>query len=332
VRRKITVIGGGNVGATAAQRVAEQQLADVVLVDVVEGLPQGKALDMYQSGAVEGFDVTITGANDYAATAGSHLCIITAGLARKPGMSRDDLLRKNEEIVADATRKFIAHSPDAFIIVVTNPLDAMTGCAAFRACRRTRCWAWRACSIRAHAGVHREGSAHSPTSSVRAGRPRRHDGAAAALLDRGGHPHHRAHVGRAGGSDLQAHGEGRRRDRQPAEDRLGVLRAVGRGRRDGRLDPQRQAQIMPCAVYLEGEYGIDKLYVGVPAVLGANGVEIIEIKLTPRKTQRSRSPPKRSRNWSQSSVLVLGKLAAGPKPLRANRGFFSAGLLQPQMW
>ena len=125
MRTKITVIGAGNVGATTAQRIVEQELGDVVLVDVVEGVPQGKGLDMYQSGAVEGFDMKIVGANNYEETAGSSICVMTAGLARKPGMSRDDLLKKNEEIVADCISKVCRHSRDLTIIVVTNPLDAM---------------------------------------------------------------------------------------------------------------------------------------------------------------------------------------------------------------
>src|SRR6266545_5237064 len=125
MRRKVTVIGAGNVGATVAQRIVEKELADVVLVDVIEGVPQGKGLDMVQSGAVEGFDMRIVGTNGYEETEGSDLVILTAGLARKPGMSRDDLLRKNEEIVAGCISKTSRGSRDLKVIVVTNPLDAM---------------------------------------------------------------------------------------------------------------------------------------------------------------------------------------------------------------
>ncbi|HEX2799596.1 MAG TPA: malate dehydrogenase, partial [Thermoanaerobaculia bacterium] len=125
MRRKVTVIGAGNVGATVAQRIVEKELADVVLVDVIEGVPQGKGLDMIQSGAVEGFDMRIVGSNGYDETEGSDLVIVTAGLARKPGMSRDDLLRKNEEIVAGCISKTTRGSRDLKVIVVTNPLDAM---------------------------------------------------------------------------------------------------------------------------------------------------------------------------------------------------------------
>ena len=124
-RRKVTVIGAGNVGATTAQRIIETGLADVVLVDIVEGLPQGKALDLAEAGPVVGYDVKVTGTNDYADTAGSKIVVVTSGLARKPGMSRDDLMAKNAGIVAAVVKQAAAVSPDAIIIVVTNPLDAM---------------------------------------------------------------------------------------------------------------------------------------------------------------------------------------------------------------
>ena len=125
-RKKITVIGAGNVGATTAQRLAERDFCDVVLVDIVEGMPQGKALDLMQSGPVCGYDSKVTGTNGYEETAGSDIVIITSGLARKPGMSRDDLLKVNAGIVKDVTLKAIARSPQALFIVVSNPLDAMT--------------------------------------------------------------------------------------------------------------------------------------------------------------------------------------------------------------
>src|SRR5579871_5581340 len=125
MRKKITVVGGGNVGASCAINLASKELGDVVLVDVVEGVPQGKGLDMLQSGPVEGFDVNITGANDYAPTANSDVVVITAGLARKPGMSRDDLLLANYEVVKSVTQQVVKYSPDAILVLVTNPLDAM---------------------------------------------------------------------------------------------------------------------------------------------------------------------------------------------------------------
>ena len=125
MRKKVTVVGAGNVGANCALRIADKELADVVLVDVVEGIPQGKGLDLLQSGPVQGYDVTITGANDYGPTAKSDIAIITAGFPRKPGMSRDDLLLANFEVVRTATEQVARHSPDCILIVVTNPLDAM---------------------------------------------------------------------------------------------------------------------------------------------------------------------------------------------------------------
>ena len=124
-RNKVTVVGAGNVGATAAQRIAEAGLADVVLVDIVEGLPQGKGLDLAEAAPVVGHDARITGTNDYADTAGSDIVVVTSGLARQPGMSRDDLLAKNAGIVRAVVEQAAKHSPDAILIIVTNPLDAM---------------------------------------------------------------------------------------------------------------------------------------------------------------------------------------------------------------
>src|SRR6185437_16745535 len=129
LRKKVTVVGAGNVGANCALRVAEKELADVVLVDVVEGVPQGKGLDLLQSGPVQGYDVMLTGANDYEPTANSDVAIITAGFPRKPGMSRDDLLLANYDIVRAATEQIAKYSPNCIIIVVTNPLDAMAQAA-----------------------------------------------------------------------------------------------------------------------------------------------------------------------------------------------------------
>src|SRR4051812_7541213 len=125
MKTKVTVVGAGNVGATAAQRIVEKELADVALVDIVEGVPQGKSLDMMESAPVEKFDARIVGSNAYDATAGSQVVVITAGIPRKPGMSRDDLVATNEGIVKDVVQKVMPGSPDAILIVVSNPLDAM---------------------------------------------------------------------------------------------------------------------------------------------------------------------------------------------------------------
>src|SRR5271157_2913068 len=125
MRKKVTVIGGGNVGANCALRIAEKELADVVLVDIVEGVPQGKALDLLQSGPVQGYELNIAGANTYEATGNSDIVVVTAGLARKPGMSRDDLLLANYQVVKSVTENIAKHSPNAILVLVTNPLDAM---------------------------------------------------------------------------------------------------------------------------------------------------------------------------------------------------------------
>ena len=125
MRKKVTVVGAGNVGATCAMRIADKELADVVLVDVVEGVPQGKSLDLMQSGPVEGYDVTLTGSNNYEPTANSDVVVITAGLPRKPGMSRDDLLLANYEIMRQASEQAAKYSPNAILVIVSNPLDAM---------------------------------------------------------------------------------------------------------------------------------------------------------------------------------------------------------------
>src|ERR1700738_622651 len=129
LRKKVTVVGAGNVGANCALRIADKDLADVVLIDVVEGVPQGKALDLLESGPVQGYDVMVTGSNDYEPTANSDIVVITAGFPRKPGMSRDDLLLANYEVVKAATEQGAKYSPDCIIIVVTNPLDAMAQAA-----------------------------------------------------------------------------------------------------------------------------------------------------------------------------------------------------------
>ena len=125
MRRKVTIVGSGNVGATAAHWIVDKELADVVLIDIIEGVPQGKALDLLQSGPVEGFDSQVAGTNDYSDSAGSDIVVITAGLPRKPGMSRDDLLMKNYEIVKGVTEQVVKYSPQCILIVVSNPLDAM---------------------------------------------------------------------------------------------------------------------------------------------------------------------------------------------------------------
>ena len=261
MRRKVTVIGAGNVGATVAQRIVEKNLADVVLVDVLEGVPQGKGLDMYQSGAVEGFDMKIVGSNGYDETAGSDLVIMTAGLARKPGMSRDDLLRRTRRSCGACIAKTTRDSRDLKVIVVTNPLDAMCevarrvtklpkqnviGMAGILDSARMRAFIAMELGVsmtNIHAtvlGGHGDTMVPLPRYSTVAGVP---------ITE--------LHLPRARGGDREAHRGRRRRDREPPQDRLGLLRAVRRRRRDGRGHLQRPKKILPCAAYLEGEYGIN---------------------------------------------------------------------------
>ena len=177
-RPKVTVVGAGNVGATTAQYIVERELADVVLTDVVEGLPQGKALDLLQAGPVHGYDCRITGANDYEPTAGSDIIVITAGLARKPGMSRDDLLMKNAEIVGGVVAETTRRSPTAILIIVTNPLDAMAQLAFRRSGfpQAARHRHGRRARLGALPDVHRAGARRlgRERHGLRPGRPRGH--------------------------------------------------------------------------------------------------------------------------------------------------------------
>ena len=227
-RNKVTVIGAGNVGATTAQRIAEAGLADVVLVDIVEGLPQGKGLDLAEAAPVVGHDSRIIGTNDYADTAGSDIVVVTSGLARQPGMSRDDLLAKNAGIVRAVVEQAAKHSPDAILIIVTNPLDAMCHVAltASGFPRERVLGHGRRPRLGPVPHVHRRGARRQRRGHprLRPRRPRRHDGPAVALLDGRRRADHRAPVGRprqgARGADRQR----RRRGRRPAQDRLGVLR------------------------------------------------------------------------------------------------------------
>ena len=285
MRKKITVIGAGNVGATTAQRLVEKELGDVVLVDVVDGVPQGKGLDMFQSGAVEGFDMKIVGSNSYEETANSDICVMTAGLARKPGMSRDDLLKKNEEIVADCIAKVTRHSRDLTIIMVTNPLDAMTevarrvsklpkekvfGMAGILDCARMRAFISMELNVsmtNIHAtvlGGHGDTMVPLPRYSTVAGipitellTPERVD----AIVKRTA----------KGGIEIVNFLKTGSAYYAPSSAAVEMVDAVLKDKK----------KILPCAAFLEGEYGINGLYVGVPVTLGAGGVEKIhQLNLT----------------------------------------------------
>ena len=286
MRRKVTVIGAGNVGASVAQRIVEKDLADVVLVDVIEGVPQGKGLDMYQSGAVEGFDMKIVGSNGYEETAGSDLVVLTAGLARKPGMSRDDLLRKNEEIVVDCMSKLTRFSRDLIVIVVTNPLDAMCevvrrvgklpknkviGMAGILDSARMRAFISMEMNVSMQnihttvLGGHGDTMVPLPRYSTVAGVPITEllpaDRVEAIVKRTAG-----------GGAEIVNFLKTGSAYYAPSAAAVEMVDAIFNDRR----------KILPCAVYLEGEYGIKGLFVGVPVILGKNGLEkIIELKLTP---------------------------------------------------
>ena len=285
MRKKITVVGAGNVGATVAQRLFERGYADIVLVDIVEGLPQGKALDMLESGPVLGTDSTITGTNSYADTANSDVAVITAGIARKPGMSRDDLLFTNMDIVGGVAEQIAKYSPNCILIVVSNPLDAM---------------AQQALDVTKF--------------------PRERVIGMAGILDTARFRTFLATEVNASVEDVQAYVLGGHGDTMvplvqstnvagiPISQLLNkeVLDPIVQRARDGGaeivgllktgsafyapsaavaqmvdaiiLDKKR---ILPCAAYLKGEYGIDGFYIGVPVKLGASGIEeVIEVELS----------------------------------------------------
>ena len=285
MRQKVSVIGAGNVGATVAQRVFDKGYADVVLVDIVEGLPQGKALDMLESAPVMGSDASIVGTNDYAATAGSDVVVITSGIARKPGMSRDDLLFTNMKIVGEVTRSVVKHSPDCIVIVVSNPLDAMThlaygvskfprerviGMAGILDTARFRSFLAQELGVAVqdvHAyvlGGHGDTMVPLVGSSNVGGVP------IADLL-----PPDRVEAivqrTRGGGGEIVALLKTGSAYYAPSAAVAQMVEAILFDRK----------QIVPCCVRLEGEYGIEGLCVGVPVKLGAKGVEeVITVKLT----------------------------------------------------
>jgi len=284
-RHKVTVVGAGNVGATAAQRIAEAGLADVVLIDIVEGLPQGKGLDLAEAGPVVGHDARIVGTNDYADTAGSDVVVVTSGLARQPGMSRDDLLAKNAGIVRSVVEQAVAHSPDAILIVVTNPLDAMChvakqasgfprervlGMAGVLDSARFRAFIAEELGVSVedtHAfvlGGHGDTMVPLPRYSTVAGIPITELLSAErvkALSDRTAN----------GGAEVVALLKTGSAFYAPAAAVFEMVESI-------LLDRKR---VLPCAVELHGEYGHDGLFVGVPVVLGADGLErVIEITMS----------------------------------------------------
>src|SRR3954465_7915868 len=285
MRKKVSIVGAGNVGATAAHWIASKELADVALVDVVEGVPQGKALDLLEAMPIEKRDVHVTGSNDYSATANSDIVVITAGIPRKPGMSRDDLLHTNFKIMSDVVSKVVAQSPECILIIVSNPLDAMAQ-AAFRQAgfnrervigmagvldsARFRTFIADELNVSVEnvtafvLGGHGDTMVPLPRYSTVAGIPIT-ELMDAATLER------LVQRTRDGGAEIVKHLKTGSAYYAPSAAVTEMVEAILKDKK----------KILPCAVYLNGEYGINGLYVGVPAKLGAKGIEkIIEIKLT----------------------------------------------------
>ena len=284
-RNKVTVIGAGNVGATVAQRIAEAGLADVVLVDIIEGLPQGKGLDLAEAAPVVGHDARVMGTNDYADTTGSDIVVVTSGIARKPGMSRDELLSTNAGIVRSVVEEAVRYSPDAILVIVTNPLDAMChvamtasgfprervlGMAGVLDSARFRTFIAMELGVSVedtHAfvlGGHGDTMVPLPRYSTVAGIP---------ITELLSPERVEALVTRTanGGAEIVALLKAGSAYYAPAASTFEMVEAILRDRK----------RVLPCAVLLNGEYGVDGLFVGVPVVLGAGGMErVIEIRLT----------------------------------------------------
>ncbi len=285
MRRKVTIVGAGNVGATAAQRIFDRGLADLVLVDIVEGLPQGKALDMLEAGPITGSDSRIVGTNDYDETEGSDIVVVTSGLPRKPGMSRDDLLLTNMRIVTSVVEETVQRSPDCILIIVTNPLDAM----AQRALEVSGLPSRRVVGMAGILDTARFRSFLAAEMDVSV--------SSVSALVLGGHGDTMVPI--VGGTTVGS---------TPISTLLPAARVeeIVQRTRDGGAEIvnllktgsayyapsaaiaqmveailQDKREILPCTAYLEGQYGLDGIYVGVPVKLGAGGVEeIIEFDLT----------------------------------------------------
>lgn len=302
MRQKITIVGAGNVGATAAHWAAAKELGDIVVVDVIEGLPQGKALDLWEAGPLEGFDCRIIGTNDYRETANSDVVVITAGVARKPGMSREDLLATNKAIVESVVDGVIKSSPDAFLIVVTNPLDTMTYLA------------WKRSGFPKHRVIGQAGILDSTRFRTFVAAELGVSVEETQALVLGGHgdemvplPRYCTVAGvpitellpkekidrivertRKGGGEIVALLKTGSAYYSPGAAVVQMVEAVFRDKK----------RILPCSAYLEGQYGLRDLYFGVPVKLGAQGMEgIVEVSLTEEEkalVQRSADAVRRS--------------------------------------
>jgi malate dehydrogenase len=306
-RNKITVVGAGNIGGTAAHWIAAKELADVVLVDISEGTPQGKALDLAQASPIDGFDVKLVGTNGYEETANSDVVIITAGLARKPGMSRDDLLKTNADIVGNVTEQIAKYSPNAFIIVVSNPLDAMAqlafrrsgfpknrvmGMAGVLDSARMRCFLAEALNVSVEnvtafvLGGHGDTMVPLPRYSTCAGIP------VTELLSKEVIDAICTRTAN-GGAEIVGLLKTGSAFYAPSLAAVEMAEAIIKDKK----------KILPCCVLLEGEYGINNLFVGVPCKLGKNGVEqIIEISLTTEE----RAALHKSAGAVEELVKILG--------------------------
>jgi len=285
MRKKVSIVGSGNVGATAAHWIASKELADVVLIDIVEGVPQGKALDLLEAMPIENRDSFITGTNDYADTANSDIVVITAGIPRKPGMSRDDLLNTNYKIMQDVVGKVVAASPNCILIVVSNPLDAMSQ-AAYKISKFNRnrvigmAGVLDSARFRAFIAMELKVSVENVTAFVLGGHgdtmvplPRYSTVAGIPITELIAPDRLKALVDRTanGGAEIVKYLKTGSAYYAPSAAATEMVEAILKDKK----------KILPCAAYLEGEYGIKGLFVGVPCKLGAKGLEeIIQIKLT----------------------------------------------------
>jgi malate dehydrogenase len=288
MRKKVSIVGTGNVGATAAHWIAAKELADVTLIDVVEGVPQGKALDLLEAMPIEKRDVHVTGSNDYAATANSDIVVITAGLPRKPGMSRDDLLHTNFKIMSDVVQKVVAQSPESILIIVSNPLDAMAQ-AAYRQAGFNRervigmAGVLDSARFRTFIAEELDVSVENVTAFVLGGHgdtmvPLARYSTVAGIPITELISAERIEVlvqrTRDGGAEIVKYLKTGSAYYAPSAAAVEMVEAILKDKK----------KILPCAAFLQGEYGIDGFYIGVPCKLGAAGLEkIIEIKLTPEE-------------------------------------------------
>jgi malate dehydrogenase len=307
MRKKVSIVGAGNVGATAAHWIASKELADVVLIDIVEGIPQGKGLDLLEAMPIEKRDSHVLGTNDYADTANSDIVVITAGIPRKPGMSRDDLLNTNYKIMQDVVGKVVANSPGAILIVVSNPLDAMAQ-AAYKISKFNRervigmAGVLDSARFRTFIADELKVSVENVTAFVLGGHGdtmvplARYSTVAGIpiteLMDK-------ATVDRLiqrtrdGGAEIVKYLKTGSAYYAPSSAATEMVEAILKDKK----------KILPCAAYLQGEYGVNGLFVGVPCKLGARGLEqIIQIKLTTEE----QAAVKKSADAVQELVKVIG--------------------------